>query len=238
MAQINKKISVITVTLNAANSLAATLKSVNCQRRRGEIEFIVIDGLSVDGSLELLEKNRSEIDVLISSKDKSVYDAMNKGIDLSTGEWLYFLNAGDVFLNEESISQVLDEIDDSDVLYSNVLVDKVNSTFEFKTSFDDRILNHQGFVYRRELHQRFGRYAVIKGFTAADYLFFLQLDNLKVKKLINPIAIFQFGGLSSTVNAVRQKYCLDFLSGKISALNLAARLIIYPMYRVLKKIIR
>lgn len=236
MTQIRKKITIITVTLNAANSLAATLKSVKGQKRRSEIEFIVMDGLSIDGSLELLDRYRNDIDVLISSKDHGVYDAMNKGIDLSTGEWLYFLNAGDVFLNEESISQVLDEIDDSDVLYSNVLVDKNNSTFEFKTSFDDRILNHQGFVYRRELHQRFGKYAVIKGFTAADYLFFLQLDSLKVKKMLNPIAIFQFGGLSSTVDAVRQKYCLDFLSGKISALNLAARLIIYPMYRVLKKI--
>jgi glycosyltransferase involved in cell wall biosynthesis len=236
MTQLNKKLSIITVTLNAVDGLVATLSSVSNQKRRGEIEFVVIDGFSNDGSIEYLEKNRHEIDVFVSSKDLGVYDAMNKGIQQSTGEWLYFLNAGDVFLDNDSLTRVLDEIDDGDVLYSDVLVDKNGAIYKFETSFDDRKLNHQGFVYRKELHEQFGPYAVIRGFTAADYFFFLQLDGLKVKKLTKPIAIFQLGGLSSTVKAVRQKYCLDFLSGKISALNLAARLIIYPMYRVLKKI--
>ena len=237
MTQLNKKLSVITVTLNAKDALATTLKSVSSQKRRSEIEFVVIDGLSVDGSIDLLEKNRNEIDVLVSSKDRGVYDAMNKGVEKSTGDWLYFLNAGDTFLDENSLSIVLDAMDDSDVLYSDVLVDKSSGIYTFETSFDKRKLNHQGFVYRKELHVRFGPYAVIEGFTAADYLFFLQLNGLKVKRLTKPIAIFQLGGLSSTVKAVRQKYCLDFLSGKIGALNLAARLVVYPCYRALRKVI-
>lgn len=237
MTQLNKKLSVVTVTLNAVDALAATLKSVSSQKRRGDIEFVVIDGLSTDGSIELLEKNRNEIDVLVSSKDRGVYDAMNKGVEKSTGDWLYFLNAGDTFLDENSLSIVLDAMDDSDVLYSDVLVDKSSGIYTFETSFDKRKLNHQGFVYRKELHVRFGPYVVIEGFTAADYLFFLQLNDLKVKRLTKPIAIFQLGGLSSTVKAVRQKYCLDFLSGKIGALNLAARLVVYPCYRALRKII-
>ncbi len=237
MKQFEKKLSVITVTLNAGDSLTKTLKSLANQKRRGEIEFVVIDGLSTDGSLDLLEKNIQVIDKLVSAKDRGVYDAMNKGLQECSGEWIYFLNAGDVFCKDDSIAKILNEIDDSDVLYSDVLVDNGNATYLFKASFDDRILNHQGFVYRKALHERFGKYAVIKRFTAADYFFFLQLNNLKVKKLIEPIAIFQAGGLSSTVNAVRQKYCLDFLSGKIGAMNLAARLAIYPIYRILKKII-
>jgi glycosyltransferase involved in cell wall biosynthesis len=217
--------------------LAKTLDSVSSQKRRGDIEFVIIDGLSVDGSLALLEKYRSDIDVLVSSKDRGVYDAMNRGVKESAGDWLYFLNAGDTFLDEDSLTLILDAIDDSDVLYSDVLVDKSSEVYTFETSFDKRKLNHQGFVYCRELHKRFGSYAVINGFTAADYFFFLQLDNLKVKKLNKPIAIFQSGGLSSTVKAVRQKYCLDFLSGKIGAFNLALRLMIYPCYRMLRKII-
>ena len=237
MTQSNKKLSVITVTLNAADALADTLESVSSQKRRAEIEFIVIDGLSIDGSLEFLDNNRNEIDALVSSKDRGVYDAMNKGVQKSTGEWLYFLNAGDKFVDEDSLSFILNAMDDSDVLYSDVLVDKSSGIYTFETSFDKRKLNHQGFVYRKDLHARYGPYAVIKGFTAADYFFFLQLDWVKVKKLPKPIAIFQLGGLSSTVNAVRQKYCLDFLSGKISALNLALRLVIYPGYRALRKII-
>lgn len=237
MTEPNKKLSVITVTLNAVDALDATLKSVSNQKRRQEIEFIVMDGASVDGTLQLLEKNHQVIDVLVSSKDSGVYDAMNKGVEQSTSKWLYFLNAGDIFLDDDSLSQVLDAIDDSDVLYSDVLVDKGGAFYTFETSFEERKLNHQGFVYRKSLHARFGSYTVIKGFTAADYFFFLQLDSLKVKKLTKPIAIFKLGGLSSTVNAVRQKYCLDFLSGKIGALNLALRLVIYPSYRLLRKII-
>ena len=233
-----KKLSIVTVTLNSMKPLAATLNSVKRQNRRGEVEFIVIDGLSNDGSMELLDKYRADIDILYSSKDRGVYDAMNKAVKVSTGEWLYYLNAGDVFLNDDSLSRILDQIDDSDVLYSDVLVDKGNATYEFKTSFDDRILNHQGFVYRRELHEKFGPYSVIKGFTAADYFFFLQLHGLKVKKLDTAIAIFKTGGLSSTVNAVHQKYCLDFLAGRIGALNLAIRLIVYPFYRALMSLFR
>jgi glycosyltransferase involved in cell wall biosynthesis len=232
------KISIITVTLNAAMSLKKTIESVTSQSHRDEFEYIVIDGQSVDESLDVLESYKDKIDVLICSKDRSVYDAMNKGIKAANGEWLYFLNAGDVLLDENSISRILKELKDIDVLYSDVQVNNDNSTYIFKTSFDHHILNHQGFVYRRNLHEKYGPYAVINGFTAADYFYFLQLDNLKVRKLETPIAIFQSGGLSSTVKAVRQKYCLDFISGKISALNLAFRLVVYPLYRAVKKIIR
>lgn len=234
MTLANKKLTVVTVTLNAVEDLAVTLQSVCSQKRREEIEYIVIDGKSKDGSLAFLEQYRHEIDILISSEDRGVYDAMNKGMQQSRSEWVYFLNAGDVFLDENSLTKILEEMDDSDVLYSDVVVNKGNSVYTFHTSFDDRKLNHQGFVYRRELHQRFGPYSVIKGFTAADYFFFLQLHALKVKKIDTPIAKFKAGGLSSTVNAVRQKYCLDFLAGEISALNLVVRLILYPFYRALK----
>lgn len=231
------KLSVITVTLNAQDSLRDTLQSVKSQKSRDRVKFIVIDGFSDDGSLALLEGNRADIDSLYIEKDRGVYDAMNKAVKLSSTEWIYFLNAGDIFLSDDSLCKIINEIDDSDVLYSNVVVDSANGRYEFDTSFEKRILNHQGFVYRKDLHQRFGLYPVIKGFTAADYFFFLLLDGLKVKKLDTPIAIFKTGGLSSTVNAVHQKYCLDFLAGKIGALNLSIRLIIYPGYRLLKNFI-
>lgn len=232
----SKKLSVVTVILNNKAGLLDTFNSIRNQKRKLELEYLIIDGLSSDGSFEFIEKNHDEIDVVISEKDRGIYDAMNKGIKQASGEWIYFLNAGDVFYDEHSISRILDAMEDVDILYSDVIVNKGSSVYTFKTSFEDKVLNHQGFVYRRELHQKFGPYAVIKRFTAADYLFFLQLNNLKVKKLADPIAIFQAGGLSSTVNAVRQKYCLDFLAGKISAVNLALRLIIYPVYRAIRKL--
>lgn len=238
MTIIKKKLSVVTVTFNAVDSLELTLASVKNQSCRTEIEFIVVDGGSHDGSVELLEKHRSDIEVIYSNPDRGVYDAMNKGIELSSCDWIYFLNAGDIFFDTESVTGVLNVMDGSDVLYSDVLVSNGKKIVNFKTSFEARVLNHQGFVYRRELHKKFGPYTVIKGFTAADYFFFLQLHALKVKKLDTPIAIFEAGGLSSTVNAVRQKYCLDFLAGRISAINLAFRLAVYPCYRALMSLFR
>ena len=234
----NKLLTVITVQLNSIEALDLTLASLRNQKCRTDVEFLVVDGRSTDGSLALLEAHRSEIDILYSGTDRGVYAAMNKGIQLSSGNWLYFLNAGDVFFDHDSVGQILDAIDDSDVLFSDVLVNDGEKNYIFETSFENRILNHQGFVYRRELHEKFGPYAVIKGFTAADYFFFLQLYGLKAKKLVRPIAVFKTGGLSSTVRAVYQKYCLDFLAGKIGVSRLVMMLVLYPTYRKLKGILR
>lgn len=230
----NLKLSIITVAYNASQELELTLQSVNSQLRRYEAEHIVIDGGSTDDTAKILHTYVSEIDTAISEPDKGVYDAMNKGLALAKSDWIYFLNAGDVFYNEHSLSQILEFIGEGDVLYSDVIVDNAKSTYSFLTNFEDKALNHQGFVYKKALHERFGLYAVIKGFTAADYLFFLQLDGVSAKKLEHPIAIFKAGGLSSTVNAVHQKYCLDFLSGRVSTFYLASILLGYPFYRMFK----
>ncbi len=234
---LKRKLTIITVTLNACSSLARTIQSVISQKKRNYVEFIVIDGLSEDGSLELLEQYSHEIDLLVSSKDRGVYDAMNRGVSLASTEWIYFLNAGDIFVDDEVITRILEAQNTGDVLYSDVIVNNNQSRYTFRTSFEDRKLNHQGFVYKKHLHEQLGKYAVIKGFTAADYLFFLQLHDVKAIKLEAPIAIFQAGGLSSTVNAVQQKYCLDFLAGKTNHFYLACILLFYPLYRRCKMLV-
>lgn len=226
-----KKLSIITVSFNASEELMQTIQSVNNQLRRAEVEHIIVDGNSTDTTPQILQEHFNEIEIIVSEPDRGVYDAMNKGISLAKSEWIYFLNAGDTFLNEHSVTRILDAQNNSDVLYSDVIVNTVKETFTFHTSFENKKLNHQGFVYKKHLHKKFGIYSVIKKFTAADYLFFLQLDDVNVKKLEHPIAIFQAGGLSSTVNAVHQKFCLDFLSGRISSSYLAAILLFYPLYR-------
>ena len=225
------KLTIITVCFNACLDLEKTLLSVYQQHLRAEVEHIVIDGGSTDTTLELLETHKNNINIIVSEQDQGVYDAMNKGIHLSGSEWIYFLNAGDVFLDEHSLSKILHAQNDTDIIYSDVIVDSKKGRDTFHTDFVSKKLNHQGFVYKKMLHQRYGAYAVISGFTAADYLFFLQLSDVKVKKLEQPIAIFQVGGLSSTVKAVHQKYCLDFLAGKTSRGFLVAILLLYPFYR-------
>ena len=85
------KITVVTVVYNGILTLDATIKSVISQTY-SNLEYIVVDGGSTDGTLELLKKYNSQISIIISEKDDGLYDAMNKGIALSTGEWICFMN--------------------------------------------------------------------------------------------------------------------------------------------------
>lgn len=236
MTSSKKQLSIISVSYNSLQDLMCTIQSVNSQSGRALVDYIVVDGGSNDGTLEYLKTSNYLIETFISEPDINVYHAMNKGLAKTTTEWIYFLNAGDVFYSEQTLSQILDTLnsmDQHEVLYSDVIVNSTNKNHIFSTNFEEKTLNHQGFVYKKELHNKFGMYTVIRGFTAADFLFFLQMDGVNAKKLETPIAIFQAGGLSSTVNAVYQKYCLDFISGRVSAFYLVAILLFYPVYRLI-----
>jgi len=94
----NKKISIITVVFNDKFGLEKTIESVISQKYKN-IEYIVIDGNSVDGTIEIIKKYRDKITIWISEKDLGIYNAMNKGISYVTGQWVCFMNAGDVFVD-------------------------------------------------------------------------------------------------------------------------------------------
>jgi len=90
-------VSVITVTFNCVATLARTLDSVRASKR-ADVEYVVVDGASTDGTLELLESNRDIIDVLISEPDQGIYDAMNKAVKHAHGDYVIFLNGDDQFI--------------------------------------------------------------------------------------------------------------------------------------------
>ena len=107
------KISVVTITYNAADVLKRTLDSVLNQTYQ-HIEHLIVDGASLDDTLEIANDYKDENDevaashdvIITSAKDKGLYDAMNKAIRLSTGEWINFMNSGDTFYDREVISKV------------------------------------------------------------------------------------------------------------------------------------
>lgn len=93
-----KRVSVITVTFNAASTLVACIESVLAHKGQ-DLEFVVIDGASKDGTVAILERYGKAIDVVVTEPDKGIYDAMNKGLDRASGEYVLFLGADDVLLH-------------------------------------------------------------------------------------------------------------------------------------------
>lgn len=119
--------SIITVTYNAEKYVVDTLDSILLQERN-LFELIIIDGVSKDSTLSLIEKHAVEVDRLISEKDDGIYDAMNKGISLAKGKYIVFMNAGDKFYDKNTLLSTFNALNKSDVdlyaggalvLYSN-----------------------------------------------------------------------------------------------------------------------
>lgn len=118
------KISVITVTYNAENVLEDTIQSVISQTYH-HVEYIIVDGASKDGTLSIIDKYRSRIHTIVSEPDKGLYDAMNKGMSLASGDYLCFLNAGDCFHEDDTLQQIAHTLNGSelpDVIYGETAI--------------------------------------------------------------------------------------------------------------------
>lgn len=125
-----KKVTIVTVTRNAEVFVEKTIKSVLGQDYSA-IEYIIVDGNSTDQTKAIISKYIDEIDVFISEPDRGIYDAMNKGANLATGEWIIYMNAGDTFYDCSSISKISDFFTtDADVICAGaekILVDELQT---------------------------------------------------------------------------------------------------------------
>ena len=154
------KVTVVTAVLNDAGHIEQTILSVISQTDI-EIEYIIVDGGSKDGTLELIGKYKDKISLLISESDRGVYDAMNKGIKYSTGDFVYFLNSGDVLLNPSILSKIkLEELKERNaIIYGNVVVaygniealEKPRPFFNSKMKFKGIGICHQSMFFPGEL---------------------------------------------------------------------------------------
>ena len=112
-------ITIITVSYNAVSTIEATILSIIYQTYTN-IEYIIIDGGSTDGTLDIIKKYENKIAKWISEPDKGIYDAMNKGISLATGEWINFMNCGDSFYCNTVIDEIFSVAQaTSDIIYGN-----------------------------------------------------------------------------------------------------------------------
>lgn len=115
------KVSLITVTKNSSATIVDTLNSVKNQTYKN-IEYIIIDGLSTDNTIEIINSSNTIIDKFLSEKDDGIYHAMNKGLSLATGDIIGFLNSDDIFADNEVIQKIVEAFEKNQVecVYSNI----------------------------------------------------------------------------------------------------------------------
>jgi putative colanic acid biosynthesis glycosyltransferase len=161
----NPTVSVITVSYNTAASLESTIQSV-LNQQDVMVEYILIDGGSTDGTAEILERYRDRLAYCVSEPDGGVYDAMNKGMAVATGDWLFFIGADDQLASTDILSQMWQYLADRPIDWQNLdlvfgdvrflagekIVRRYNSRFDTSLYLKNR-LHHQGAFYRRELLQ-------------------------------------------------------------------------------------
>jgi glycosyltransferase involved in cell wall biosynthesis len=170
-------LSIITVVYNGVNYLEQTMQSVFAQTYP-HYEYIIIDGGSTDGTLDLIKENESRIGYWISERDNGIYDAMNKGISKARGKYVFFLNADDYLTHNQVLGEVISRIkEDADGYcgYINFVDQAGKQLYKQGPKEGDlyAYVMHQGFVYKRALHDYMLYNTTYK--VNADYDFYLNM---------------------------------------------------------------
>lgn len=204
------RISVIMATYNAEKTVEKTIKSIITQTYKN-IEFIIIDGGSKDKTIEIIKKYHKYISYWVTEKDNGIYDALNKGIERASGEYIYILGADDFFCDNNIIENVVNNLDDDiDVLSGSVFLMQFNMkklfnnySKEIKNNLDEKdLINillppHQGLFVKSNIMKKY--LFDIKYKLRADFKFELMMlaSNLNIKFVNFPIAFYSVEGVSN-----------------------------------------
>ena len=228
------KISIITGCYNSAATIEDTLRSVAEQSHR-DVEHIIIDGGSTDGTLAVLEKHRSGIACLISEPDNSIYDAMNKGIFQATGEVIGILNADDFYADTKVLAEVATAFSNSavDACYGDlVYVCKDDpervvrywraGKMDLKRLYQGWMPPHPTFFIRKQCYTEYGAYRTDLG-SSADYelmLRYLLKKRITLAYLPRVLVRMRIGGISNASLKKRlYAHLMDWRAWRINGLH-------------------
>ena len=201
-------LSIITVCRNEFSRIHGTLDSVINQSDTA-FEWIVVDGASTDGTLNLLQSHQQHISRLISEPDEGLYEAMNKGIQAASGQYVIFLNAGDRLENRDVVTKFRKEAFTADLVIGNLRVQYSDGQEQYRKSIDcplnaDRLYwrsyPHPATFIRRDLFARFGLYDLTMPI-AADWEFFVRVvvrHGVTCVAWDHGLAIFPNDGISAS----------------------------------------
>lgn len=218
------KISIITITYNSAETLEETIQSVVAQDYPN-IEYIIIDGLSKDATLQIADKYKANISKLISEKDNGLYDALNKGIQQCTGDVIGMLHSDDVYYDEHVLSKVAEAFKqnpDVGALYGDLIfverfnlqnIKRVWKSGHYKEGAFKKgwMPPHPTFFVRKHVYEKYGLFNTTLRL-AADYELMLRFIHVKKVKLIYlPIMIvrMRMGGVSNFSLTLKWKAHLE-----------------------------
>lgn len=205
------KISIVTAVFNREKTIVRALSSVRAQTYKN-IELVIIDGMSTDNTVKLLHPFLVSSDVLCIEQDHGIYDALNKGINLSKGEVIAFLHSDDMYMDDNVISNVMKLFEDEevDLVYGDVSFfnennpEKVSRTYRSDGLSQENLAwgkmpAHPAIFVRRRVYSRFGNFKIDYQI-AADYEFLCRLvkgADLKVKRIPRVLVKMQTGGAST-----------------------------------------
>ncbi len=208
------KVSIITVILNAEKTIDKTIKSVLSQNYKN-IEYIIIDGGSIDGTIEIVNKYRSHIDIFLSEKDDGIYSGMNKGIEISKGELVVLLNGDDEFIDPNVIKELVENFNENEILISNTLISTQEKITMAKVgAFKDLYLRvpfmHTSCFVPRNIYKNIGLYSTsYKISSDIDWIFRAIKQEILFRDLKRPLIIMKSGGISSKKYVLARKEYRD-----------------------------
>lgn len=205
------KVSIVTVTYNSESYLRTCIESV-INQSYPKIEFIIVDGNSKDNSVQIVRSYGDKIQKFVSEPDKGIYDAMNKGVGMATGDIVGILNSDDLYLNDSVVEKIVQLFDSStDALYGDLVYtqqDDISKIVRYwkSGSFSPGKMKrgwmppHPTFFVRRELYDKYGKFSLNLR-SSADYelmLRFLLKHKIRVKYLPEVLVKMRAGGQSNS----------------------------------------
>ena len=208
---ISPKVSVITVCYNSERTIEDTIKSV-VRQSYPHVEYIIIDGLSTDGTHNIIDKYREKISLLISEKDEGIYHAINKGIRIASGEIISILNSDDMYMDLNVIRDVVQLFESTrpDAVYADLIyVDKENTDKVLRNwkagTYREGMFRkgwmppHPTLFVRKDVYNRFGLFD-LQFISAADYeimLRFIHKHKINIVYLRRTTVKMRMGGMSN-----------------------------------------
>lgn len=198
-------ITIVTINLNNRNGLRRTIESVVSQSLKDQIEYIIIDGGSTDGSTDIIDLYKDQIDYWVSEKDEGLYNAMNKAIPHINGDYVLYLNSGDYLCDNNVIANIINELDGTQIIYGDEWKDRGTSKYISKypdkldeAFFKKTALPHQSTFIKSELMKKIPYSEQWK--LLGDWLWFRERiieDKVTYKHIKTPISVYGLDGIST-----------------------------------------